>query len=308
MQKFANGWAFVLLVLVASLSSTAAVNAQGAFNLTNETALSWTTTGGIGGAVYEIQNTGQNPLRLWRVGFRPNAAGTHMMDVYYRVGGCFTSYPPTTAVTQFSGWTLCGSASVTFPTNAVTQIPVDMNVIILPNEVLGILVNTTTATAQYTSNTGAPNFSNADLTIRSQGGKTTNPTPAPGSPAGTPFTSGNIPRVMPTTIWYDYASSTWKGGQGNQWNTAGNWSGPVPSTQAETIIEAASTWAIPTNVPVLSNNAVVSRITVETGGSLNGGTNGNIRVHQALSSNKEPPSIPANPPSEWSLRRQAQSL
>jgi len=194
----------VLLSLAAALGFAAPTQAQGALNLTNETALSWNTTGGTGGAFYEIQNTGTNPLRIYRVGFRPNAAGTHLMDVYYRVGGCFTSYPPTTATTQFSGWTYAGSATVTFPTNAVTQIPVNINASLPVNAYMGILMASTTATAQYTSSSATPNFSNADLTIRSQGGKATGTMTAPGTPPGTPFTSGNIPRVIPTTIWYDY--------------------------------------------------------------------------------------------------------
>src|SRR5690606_3767658 len=120
------------------------------------------------------------------------------------------------------------------------------------------------------------------LTIRSQGGKTTG-TVAP--PTTTPFTSGNIPRVMPTTVWYDLANSSWTGTTDTTWTTAGNWLGPVPSQLAETIIPPSSAWFSPTRVPqlpVAAANANVTKITIQSGGSMSGGTNGQLRITEGF--------------------------
>lgn len=289
-RSFARAMVLSLAIL-AALVFSADAEAQGSLS---QSSMPPVTTGNNAGAntggFCEIE-TASTPLKIYRIGVPVITAGVGDVEVRYRMGGWSTVYPPTGTGGSISvnqtGWTTVGSVATNFTAAAtITQVPLDINVTVPPNTKLGLAWRVSTLTFTYSLT--APTLT--DFVTHPATGMKINYAGASGSQNTTPGSSGlnplNAPRAMPITVWFDLANSSWSGAVGDQWNTAGNWVGPIPSTQAETIIGPSSSWVVPTNVPRLPTsapNALVSKITVQSGGSLYGQLGGGaITVREAF--------------------------
>lgn len=71
---------------------------------------------------------------------------------------------------------------------------------------------------------------------------------------------------------------TWTGALSTDWNTAGNWDGPVPASEDSAIIPSAA--SVP-NTPVLNGDATIAGLILENGASLRI-ENGSLRLMEGL--------------------------
>jgi hypothetical protein len=112
-----------------------------------------------GGAMFNI-TTNANPVNLTSLDIIPNVAGAQTVEVFYKTGTYLGS--ETTA----GAWTSMGTYPVT--TTAGTPVNVDITDLLIPaSSLYAIYVN---YGAQYTTITGATNYTNADMTITTGAG------------------------------------------------------------------------------------------------------------------------------------------
>lgn len=191
-----------LVACFAAMAPTAV--AQGSMSLSNQPPNNGGTSAGANsGCSFDVVCTGAFPLRIYRIGCATTAAGTFTVEVRYRIGGFSQVYPVTGAIDlALSDWVLAGSAPVTMASSlTLTQVPVDLNLVIPAGQRVGFSVRALSANISYQTATAGVQVSDANLTLM-YGGIAG---PAGNLGTGGPgFTANNYPRGAIAGVWYDH--------------------------------------------------------------------------------------------------------
>jgi hypothetical protein len=188
----------------AMISATTTSNAAGS--------LSTTSAGGNGcggGAMFNI-TTNSNAVNVTSLDVIPNVGGAQTVEVFYKTGTYIGS--ETTA----GAWTSLGTYPVT--TTAGTPVNIDITDLLIPaSSLYAIYVN---YGAQYTTVTGATNYTNADMTITAGAGLCSL---FGGVNANRAF-NGTVNYTIPiasSATWFDAASGGNVVGTGSPFETVG---------------------------------------------------------------------------------------
>ncbi|WP_294672794.1 T9SS type A sorting domain-containing protein [uncultured Fluviicola sp.] len=188
----------------AMISATTTSNAPGS--------LSTTSAGGNGcggGAMFNI-TTNSNAVNVTSLDVIPNVGGAQTVEVFYKTGTYLGS--ETTA----GAWTSLGTYPVT--TTAGTPVNIDITDLLIPaSSLYAIYVN---YGAQYTTVTGATNYTNADMTITAGAGLCSL---FGGVNANRAF-NGTVNYTIPiasSATWFDAASGGNAVGTGSPFETVG---------------------------------------------------------------------------------------
>jgi len=85
---------------------------------------------------------------------------------------------------------------------------------------------------------------------------------------GTNAATYNYLTTLSTTSVAVSSGVTWLGGTSTDWGTASNWCGGVPTSSTDVTIPSGTTYS-----PTVSSGAVAKTVTINSGATLNGGTN-----------------------------------
>lgn len=228
--------------------------------------------GGTAVSAYSHSRTGLSPQTLYYyVGYATNSVGTAISSE-----GSFRtlSNPPTVGSFAWGSNTGCGNASLnwtgaTFPGSGATN----------KNYILLRAPSGTTPT--LSNGNGAAPVAGASTTIVSSSilSTATNYTDTPTSGStydyvlvpytwdGTNASTYNYLTGLSSTSVTVTSSGTWLGTTSTDWATASNWCGGIPTNTTDVVIPSTAT-----NMPTVSANAVAKSVTINSGATLNGGT------------------------------------
>ncbi|MCA8938267.1 MAG: hypothetical protein KDB07_00540, partial [Planctomycetes bacterium] len=243
-NRFASR-AFLALV---ALMFAALANAQGAFTLTTPQ----TQNNGQAGVCFTIEAF--NTIKIWRLGANMDG-GSIPLAIYYKQG----AHAVASSAPANTGWTLAGTATATMATNANTQIPIDIDLIIPQGETYSFAIVDTASTRMNYTTGGTGQTADANIEINGQGW---------GLSSGSPFNASFFPRGYNGAVYYDFAGTKWTGDNSTDWNDAGNWdNGEVPDLEDGVIIPDAATTANDCHLPA---TAECKGFKIEAGGILVG--------------------------------------
>jgi hypothetical protein len=200
MRRFRGLTVMMVMAGLLAVANTGSVLAQGA--LTFESMPPLAPGNGNAGVMFNIE-AHSIPLKIHRLAATWSVTGTVNVEVWYRPGGFASVYPATAATDVYdTGWVQVGTIAVTpIAANTVHQIPLDLNVQIPANTVMGFAITSPSLRYANTPTTPNPyNLSNQDLTLQlsgGAGGASTTLTP--------PMTRQNFfDRSWTGAVWYDY--------------------------------------------------------------------------------------------------------